>query len=95
MAFNQCKHDSALICQLYIQYIGTEVHGSNIFKKYRYTKNGYNPHKGLCGHYNNKSYLTNKATEAKKKIKTLAYCGDITIFNIDEYYKVLQMPYLI
>ena len=30
---NQFKHNSALLYQLYIQYIGTEVSGSNIFNK--------------------------------------------------------------
>ena len=38
---------------------------------------------GFCGHYKNKTYLANKATEADKKLKTLAYCGDRKIFNIE------------
>ena len=56
----QFKHDSALLYQLYIKYIGTEGHGSNIVKKCSRTKNGYKLHRYFCGHYKNKDYLANK-----------------------------------
>ena len=85
----QFKHDSELLYQLYIQYVGTEGHGSNIVRKYARTKNGYKLHQDFCGHYKNKAYLSNKATEAEQKLKHLVYKGDRTRFNMEEYYKRL------
>ena len=89
MASNQLKHDSSLLYQLYIQYIGTEGHGFNIVNKYSLTKNIYKFHRYFCVNYKKKYYLANKATEAEKNIKTLAYRGERTIFNIEEYYKII------
>ena len=57
--------------------------------KYICIKNGYNIHSDLCSHYKNISYLANKATEYKQKLKTLEYRGYRTIFKIEEYYKRL------
>ena len=63
-AGNQFKHESDLTYHLYIQYIDTEVHGSNILKKYTRINNCHNIHRDFCGRYIKKAYLSNKATEA-------------------------------
>ena len=54
LSVNQFKLDSALLYQLYIQYIGTEGHGYNIVQKYSRTSNGYNLNRDFYGQYREK-----------------------------------------
>ena len=93
MAVNQFKNDSALLYHLYIQYIGTEGHGSNICKKNIRNNNSYKLRSNYWVNYKNKSYLVNKSTEAKQKLNTFTYHGDRTRFNIEEYYNRLTYAF--
>ena len=62
LAGNQFNSAAALLYQFYIQYIGTEGHGSNIVNNYSRTNNDYNLHRYFCVQYKNKFYFANKLT---------------------------------
>ena len=84
------KHDSALLYNLYVQYVGTDGHGGTTVKKFARSKNGYQLHHQFIAHYRDESYLERKATEAEKKLKTLHYRVERPRFTIETYYTILN-----
>lgn len=87
------KRDSETLYSLYVQYIGTEGHGSNIVNKFQRSKNGYKCHHEFETHFKNDSYLDNKASSAKQAIANAVYRGERRNFTLDSYYHIMSKAF--
>ena len=80
------QEDSQTLFGLYLQYIGTTGHGTNIFKRFQAWKQGYQLHLAFVQHFANTTYLENKATQAEIDLQRLSYSGNKTCFKLEDYY---------
>ena len=78
--------DRKTLFSLFVQYIGTSGHGSNLVTKYKTTQNGYQLYIDFRNHYHNQAYLGNQASAANQSLAKLQYKGERQFFNIETYY---------
>ena len=78
--------DGKTLFLLFVQYIGTTGHGSNLVIKYKTTQNGHRLYIDFRAHYHNQAYLGNQASAANQSFAKLQYKGERQFFNIETYY---------
>ena len=78
--------DRKTLFSLFVQYIGTTGHGSNLVTKYKTNQNGYQLYVDFKNHYHNEAYLGNQASAANQSLAKLQYKGERQFFNIETYY---------
>lgn len=87
------KTDSATLYSLYVQYVGTEGPGSNIINRFATSKDGYRCHHEFTAHYEDASFLENKASMARQAINNAKYYGERRTFTLDKYYQIMTTSF--
>ena len=88
------QDDTETLYTLLVQHIGTTGVGSNIVIKYKVTKDGRACYVELKRHFQNATYIENKATAANKVIAETKYYGDRRHFTLETYYTLMSQAFL-
>lgn len=87
------KRDSEALYSLFVQHIGGEGHGSNIVKRFKTSKNGYDCYHAFEAHFKNDAYLENQASKAEQSIQKANYKGDRRNFTLESYYNIMSQAF--
>ena len=75
--------DWKTLYSLFVQYIGTTGHGSNLVIEHKTTQNGYQMYIDVCTHYHNQACLGRQALATNQSLAKLQYKEERRCFNIE------------
>ena len=88
------EDDMESLYSFLVQHVGTTGVGSNIVNKYKSSQDGRACYVELKRHFQNATYLENKATAANKIIAETKYYGDRRHFTLETYYTLMSQAFL-